>query len=125
STEEGGAPTSFFGMDEVDGGCTIMTTADGQDMQHHQQYYPTAQIIPRKPRPSQDPTITVVPKKEEMKEEEGTSDDTATSSEGHASAEPPVDDVNGVDSKSSEKPMYVQTARSTDYFCYFMKKKTQ
>lgn len=27
STEDGGVPTSFFGMDEEDGGCTIMTTA--------------------------------------------------------------------------------------------------
>ncbi|ULT98449.1 hypothetical protein L3Y34_000075 [Caenorhabditis briggsae] len=49
SAEDGGAPTSFFGMDEEDGGCTI-TPARSQSLEEPL-YYPQVQVIPRKQLP--------------------------------------------------------------------------
>ncbi|CAI2349586.1 unnamed protein product [Caenorhabditis sp. 36 PRJEB53466] len=130
STEDGGAPTSFFGMDEIDGECQIMTTAGGSGTSsphfQQQQYYPKVQIIPRKQPPpplppaqtaQPSPTVTVLPKieevvepKEEIKEEETPSPAPAESFGDDLVVKEEVE----ITTSESPQPMYVHTARSSD-----------
>ncbi|CCD69779.1 Protein strawberry notch homolog [Caenorhabditis elegans] len=131
STEDGGVPTSFFGMDEEDGGCTIMTTAgtsgsnniDGIEDAGGGMYYPHVKVIPRKhtaPTVNQSepstPTVTIVPKKEDPLFETNTADSPTPS--GDTSTTASYEGNDGLEDQETtsdrQNPMFVQTARSTD-----------
>lgn len=111
STEDGGAPTSFFGMDEIDGGCTI--TSGPPPIQEHQpkeeeaMYYPKIQIIPRKSTSTVPPKDTVEPKKEEP---EDYVEDPSTSKGAQGEAKQEVKE----EMAEQQPTMFVQTGRASE-----------
>lgn len=118
STEDGGAPTSFFGMDEIDGGCTITSgppsSSSSSIHKEEAMYYPQIQIIPRKSVNSQQ---ELEPKKEEVLEEGY--DDVGVGRGSSANLGEPQQQKQEVKEEEAtavdtEPPMFVQTARSSD-----------
>lgn len=122
SKEDGGAPTSFFGMDEEDGGCTITPVGIGnrsQSCTSEAMYYPQVKVIPRKqlPPPTQPNEFEL--KKEDPDLPSGDTSTTASSSETNEGFEEKPDIKNikleeEMMSQQQQKPMFVQTARSHD-----------
>lgn len=113
STEDGGEPTSFFGMDEEDGGCMITPmTRSSSCTAESSMYYPQVQVIPRK-QPSSD---SYEAKKEEPDESpSGDTSTTGSSSGGNEGLEEQMreikEDIKEEESQQQQQ-MFVQTNRS-------------
>ncbi|KAF1762770.1 hypothetical protein GCK72_011033 [Caenorhabditis remanei] len=117
STEDGGEPTSFFGMDEEDGGCMItpMTRSSSCTAESSMYNYPQVQVIPRK-----QPSVTMdsyeMTKKEEPDESpSGDTSTTGSSNGGNDGYDEKMREIKeDIKEEEESQQMFVQTNRSQE-----------